>query len=519
VVRIEFTDRAGLAKALTTGRVGARGRLALLALVVCLGSGSRPARAAAAEHTSGARVAAGDLAGVQYAFNKQNPRWAPRDEGLGSREQKPYKPLRHAPTPFERHGRAGHSVSGSYALVELAAIVVLGVAAAWTATALRLPVALLALAAGVLAGPVGGVLEPDALFGDLLLPIVSLALAVVLFESARLLRPAEMTRTGALGGGLLGAGTLLLWVIAAAAAYFLLGLSVPLACLLASVLVITGRPLGAPGFRLLEGDAEIGATMTFGGGALELVGTVVAVLLFEVGAAYALHRPPQRLVTDLLRTLGVGVAGGALGGLLLLQVLQHGSTGGRFRRPVVLMFVVGAFSLANVWQFGAGFVAVLALGVVVANQESVPPASAAALSEDGLLALMAMLFVVLAARVSAADIGALRIGSVPFLAIVLLLARPAAVSVWTWRWNLDWRERFMVFWLVPQGIVPLALVSVFVLRFAEIRHAAAAGLVPLVLLVAGATAAASGISGWLVFRWLRVVTPVRRVVSRPSAAR
>ena len=65
-------------------------------------------------------------------------------------------------------------------LLGLASIVVLGISAEWLAWRLRLPSILLLLIFGFVAGSF--FLNPDELFGDLLLPMVSLSVAIILFE-------------------------------------------------------------------------------------------------------------------------------------------------------------------------------------------------------------------------------------------------------------------------------------------------------------------------------------------------
>jgi len=65
-------------------------------------------------------------------------------------------------------------------LVGLAGIAVLGVGAQWLAWRLRLPSILLLLAVGFVAGPVTNFLDPDALFGELLFPLVSLSVGLIL---------------------------------------------------------------------------------------------------------------------------------------------------------------------------------------------------------------------------------------------------------------------------------------------------------------------------------------------------
>ena len=67
-------------------------------------------------------------------------------------------------------------------VMQLATIGVLGVGAQWVAWRLRMPAMVLMLGIGLLAGPLLGVLDPKVALGDLMTPIISIAVAVILFE-------------------------------------------------------------------------------------------------------------------------------------------------------------------------------------------------------------------------------------------------------------------------------------------------------------------------------------------------
>jgi len=69
-------------------------------------------------------------------------------------------------------------------LLSIAGIGVLGISCQLIAWWARLPAILFLLIVGILVGPVFGLLDPDALFGKLLFPIVSLSVAVILFEGS-----------------------------------------------------------------------------------------------------------------------------------------------------------------------------------------------------------------------------------------------------------------------------------------------------------------------------------------------
>ena len=68
-------------------------------------------------------------------------------------------------------------------VIGIAALLALGMAAQWIAWRVGLPSILLLLAFGFAAGPGRlGWIDPDALLGDRLFPLVSLAVAIILFE-------------------------------------------------------------------------------------------------------------------------------------------------------------------------------------------------------------------------------------------------------------------------------------------------------------------------------------------------
>ena len=104
-------------------------------------------------------------------------------------------------------------------LIGVAGIVILGILAQWLAWMVRLPAILMLLLFGILAGPVTGFLNPDALFGNLLMPIVSLSVAIILLEGGLSLKITELRATRAVLRNLITIGALVTWVLSAASAY------------------------------------------------------------------------------------------------------------------------------------------------------------------------------------------------------------------------------------------------------------------------------------------------------------
>ena len=102
-----------------------------------------------------------------------------------------------------------------YTQVLLAAIGFIGIGCHWLAWRVKLPAIIFLLLAGILAGPVTGLIHPDKLFGDLLFPFVSLGVAVILFEGGLTLKLHEIKGLGSAVVNLLTLGVALTWAIAA----------------------------------------------------------------------------------------------------------------------------------------------------------------------------------------------------------------------------------------------------------------------------------------------------------------
>ena len=135
----------------------------------------------------------------------------------------------------------------------LVSVAVLGGMAQWLGWRLRLPAILLLLLFGMAAGPDGiGLVPTDAMFGDLLLPFVAVAVAILLFEGALNLHIPELGEQFRVVAKLVTLGVLITWVLVSASATLVLGLSWQLSILLGAVLTVTGPTVVIPLLRQIR---------------------------------------------------------------------------------------------------------------------------------------------------------------------------------------------------------------------------------------------------------------------------
>ncbi|MCA9446551.1 MAG: cation:proton antiporter, partial [Candidatus Omnitrophica bacterium] len=152
-----------------------------------------------------------------------------------------------------------------HVLVSLSSIVILGISAQWLAWKLRFPSILFLLIFGFVAGPVTGFLHPDELMGDLLLPFVSICVALILFEGGLTLSLKELREIGGVVFALISVGMAVTWGISSAAAHFVLGLNLPISVLLGAILVVTGPTVIGPLLRHIRPVGKVADVLKWEG--------------------------------------------------------------------------------------------------------------------------------------------------------------------------------------------------------------------------------------------------------------
>lgn len=386
-------------------------------------------------------------------------------------------------------------------LMSLASILVLGCGTQWLAWRIRVPAILLLLATGFLAGPVSGLVDPEAVFGELLLPIVSLSVGLILFEGGLNLRFQDLRYTWRSLLGLLTVGVVLTWAGATAAAVWLLGLDLSVALVIGALLTVTGPTVIGPLLRDIRPTGRCGVIAKWEGIIVDPIGATLALLVFE--AIEAIQQAEfgsavQSALGGLVVVTGVGLAIGLAAAALLIVSLQRFWIPDYLQNPVSLAFVIGAFVSADWLHHEAGLLSVTVMGVAMANQRRVDLRRLSEFKESLVVLLIAVLFILLVARVSLESLLSLGWRGLAFALVLILVIRPIAVLFATIGSRLTGAERCFLSWLAPRGIVAASVASVFALRLGD----AGAAIAPATLVVVFITVAVYGLTTGKVARRL-----------------
>lgn len=403
------------------------------------------------------------------------------------------------------------SGSGEMAFAVLL-IVVLGVGAQWLAWRIRVPSILLLLAFGFVAGPgsemVTGdrLLDPDVVFGDLLLPLVGICVGLILYEGGLTLRAREIKGVGGVVAILNSVGAGVTWAVAALGAYYVLGLPVQLAVLLGAILIVTGPTVVGPLLQHIRPVGQVGPILKWEGIVIDPIGAISAVLVLETILAGDGGSAPLAISLALAKTIVVGGGSGFVAALFLLGFLDKYWIPEHLQNPVSLMLVVAAYTVSNGLQQESGLLATTVMGIVLANQRRVDVRHILEFKENLRVLIIAALFIVLAARITPADLQMMNWWTAAgFLLVLIFIARPLSVWLSTIGAGLSWRERVFMSWMAPRGIVAAAVASVFALALDNAgSDVGGAQLVPLTFAVIVGTVTVYGLTASPVARLLGV---------------
>lgn len=387
--------------------------------------------------------------------------------------------------------------------VVLTLLLVVGFLAQWLAWRLRLPAILFLLLIGIVLGPATGLFDPDRQLGAFLFPCVSLAVALILFEGSLTLRFSELRGIGHEVRGMVSYGAVLALVMLAAAAHWIAGLGWPIAFLFGALTCVTGPTVITPMLRTLRPNARIASALRWEGIVLDPLGALFAVLVFE---AILSHQEGHSLAV-FGATIGIGAGIGlavaaALGFLLYRQMIPE-----YLQAYGTLIAVLGAFTLSNKLAHESGLVAVTIMGITLGNLRHIHIDDIMDFKEHLSTLLVSMLFVVLAARLHwPLPPGMLMVGALLFV-VAQFAIRPLSVFVATLGGGMSWRERALIGFVSPRGIIAASVSSLFALRLGELGMRGADALVPLVFILIIATVVLQSATARPLARWLKVADP------------
>ncbi len=388
----------------------------------------------------------------------------------------------------------------------IAFVGLLGIGAQWVAWRTGWPAIVLMLAAGFLAGPVFGLIDPEHAFGDMLEPMVAIGVALILFEGGLSLDLRELRHAGSGVLRLATIGVLLGWAFGTAALYYIAYVEFEVAVLFGGILIVTGPTVVLPLLRQSSVKTRPAAILKWEAIVNDPTGAICAVIAYEYfrklaenpGASVFEVVPPMIFAAIIAGLIGYAAA------KFIAWSFPRGAVPEYLKVPVLLTMVIGVFVVSNLIEHEAGLVAVTVMGVALANMNVSSLRSIHPFKQNIAVLLVSGIFILLSSSLKVEELAYLNWRFGLFLLALLFVVRPATILISLLGSSVPWNERLFLSWIAPRGIVLVAISGLFALRLSELGYADGNALIALSFAVVVATIIAHGFTVDIVAKWLGV---------------
>ena len=355
------------------------------------------------------------------------------------------------------------------------------------------PSVVILLLSGLFIGRSGlGLVEPLDL-GQGLETIVGLLVCLVLFEGGLNLKLPE----GNIRNTVLKISLLRLFISLSAGifiAHWLAGLSWQVAGIYSAIVLATGPTVVSPLVEEIKLASPLSEVLKAEGLLLEPIGAVLALLLLELTLGDL--RGINDVFIALMQRLGGGVLIGLSSGWLLSEILKKIKNEASFgiELQVTLGFIFLVYGICEYFLPESGLPASVAAGFIVGKREVIDKDRLDNLIGELAQLAITVLFPLLAADVSWAELSPLGWGGVVCVFMMMVIVRPISIWIATMGRELDLKEKVFLAWLAPRGIVTAAVASLFSIRLEQAGILGAGRLQGLVFLTILMTVGIQGLT-------------------------
>lgn len=384
-------------------------------------------------------------------------------------------------------------------LFEIMIIGLLGIGSQWVAWRFRMPAIVVMAVTGLLAGPIFGFMNPQEDFGSLFNPIISAAVAIILFEGSLNLRFQELRDVGKPIFRISTLGAFIAWILGSLTAHYIAGLSWTVAFVIGGLFIVTGPTVIMPLLRQAKLKSRPAKVLKWEGIIVDPIGALLAVFAFEIITFITAEtRDGTQLLLFFVASLFAIVLGWVLG-RGLGWMFETGHIPEFLKSPAVIVVVLLCFTAADEIMHETGLLSVTAMGITLANIGISSISDMRHFKENVSVLLISAIFIMLTASLEMETI--LEIFSPNIIGYVLFMmfaVRPLSIFLSTIGTGLSFNEKLLLGWIAPRGIVALTVSGYFASVLLNAGYEDASLLTTLTFALVFFTVIAHGFSiGWL----------------------
>lgn len=396
------------------------------------------------------------------------------------------------------------------ALITFAVIGLLALMCQWISWWLKLPAILFLLLCGIILGPELHWLNPDELFGNVLIPMIQLSVAIILFEGSLSLKFDEWGDVAAVVRNLVTVGVLITAICSACFAYLIFGFSWKLCALFGAIISVTGPTVIVPILRTVRPKQRIANILRWEGILIDPIGAVLAVLTFGIIAAFHEGHTYVHVIYHFMELVVVATTMGIVSGYWLGVALRHHWLPDYLQNIATLTVVIAAYTASNLVDEGSGLLTVTIMGIFLANMRAVHIDDILDFKENLSIMLISGIFIILAARVRFYSLHSFLLPAFLLFLALQFIVRPISIALCTLRSGISFKEKVVLAWICPRGIVAAAVAALFAIRLHQIGIAGGRQLVLITFLMIIGTVIFQSLTASTLAKLLNVSEPEPR---------
>jgi NhaP-type Na+/H+ or K+/H+ antiporter len=400
------------------------------------------------------------------------------------------------------------AVTADQVLLGAGLTLVLAVGSQVLASRLRIPALIVLLPAGFSAGALADI-DPNEWLGGAFQPLVSLAVAVILYDAGLSLDLRRLRgHIRHVVTRLIAYGVPMTMAFAAAGAALLLGMSRPAALMTGAILVVSGPTVVGPLLNFVRPTERLQHILIWEGSLVDPIGAILGTVVF--GAIVASHHPTAvNALVQFVVALAVGVAGGVVGTAALWLLLRRLQLGDVLGTSAQLATVIGVAAACDIVREDTGLTAAIVMGLALGNLRGFDIPARRPFLETSVQLILGVLFISISATITPDSLQKLVLPTIGLVTLLVLLTRPLVAWVAALRTDLTRGERLFAGWMAPRGIVAAATASTFSASLVSRGISGADKILPVTFLIIVATVTLYGLTATPVARRLGVVRPAR----------
>ncbi len=267
-----------------------------------------------------------------------------------------------------------------------------------------------------------------------------------------------------------------------------------MSALLGGILVVTGPTVILPLLRQARLKARPASILKWEAIVNDPLGALFAVIVFELIRITQSGGGYFQLITGILIAACIGGVLGWGAGFGLARFFRAGIIPEYLKAPIVLATVLAVYVISEFIAHETGLIAATAMGMSLANSRIASIVEMRRFKESIAVLLVSGIFVALTANINPDVFVSFNIRSIAFVLVMLFCVRPLTIWISMLGSGLSFREKLLIGWIAPRGVVAVAVSGYFAGKLVLLGYPEGEALLPLTFAIVFSTVVLHGFS-------------------------